>query len=90
MLLQIHVTALSLKLYIQELHLRYYEPLARVEPSLERMAELHVKKLLFMTDPRVVDAQLMPHWQVRTPLSFFCWYQASPPLRCISSAAVCA
>jgi hypothetical protein len=27
-----------------------------------------VKKLLFMTDPNVVDIQLKPQWQVRTPL----------------------
>lgn len=48
---------------LQELHHRYFEPLARVEDSIERLVELEVKKLLFMTDPAVVDSRLKPHWQ---------------------------
>ena len=47
------------------MHHRYFEPLARVEDSIERLVELEVKKLLFMTDPAVVDSRLKPHWQVR-------------------------
>ena len=49
---------------LQELHERYFEPLARVEASLERMVALDVKKLLFMTDPAIVKSRLKPHWQV--------------------------
>ncbi len=44
----------------------YYEPLARVAQSLEEIVQgPPVKKLLFMTDPRIVDAQLKPDWGVR-------------------------
>ena len=50
---------------LQELHEVYYEPLSQVQPDLESI--LHgppVKKLLFMTDPQVVDSKLKPHWNV--------------------------
>lgn len=51
---------------LQELHTRYYEPLSVVPPTLEALlAGPPVKKLLFMTDPSVVESQLKPHWQVR-------------------------
>ncbi len=44
---------------------RYYEPLADIVPSLaELLAGPPVRKLLFMTDPAVVEAQLKPDWGV--------------------------
>lgn len=51
---------------MQELHTRYYEPLARIAPSLEDILQgPPVKKLLFMTDPAVIDSDLKPLWQAR-------------------------
>lgn len=51
---------------LQELHTRYYEPLAEVKPSINALlAGLPVKKLLFMTDPARIDALVKPHWMVR-------------------------
>lgn len=48
---------------LEELHHRYYEPLARVAGSLEEvLCGPPLRKLLFMTHPRVVDGQLKPHW----------------------------
>jgi hypothetical protein len=53
-------------LLLQELHTRYFEPLSVVPPTLEALlAGPPVKKLLFMTEPSIVDSQLKPHWQVR-------------------------
>ncbi len=47
----------------------YYEPLARVVPSLSDILEgPPVKKLLFMTDAARIDATLRPHWKVRKVL----------------------
>ncbi|EIE27200.1 HAD-like protein [Coccomyxa subellipsoidea C-169] len=49
---------------LQDLHQTYYEPLARVASSLDEiLAGPPVKKLLFMTDPSIVDRQLRPHWE---------------------------
>lgn len=43
----------------------YYEPLAAVMPSIDAiLAGPPVMKLLFMTDPRIVDSKLKPDWQV--------------------------
>lgn len=43
----------------------YYEPLARVAKTLEEIINgPPVKKLLFMTEPGVVDTQLKPDWGV--------------------------
>ena len=55
----------------QELHQRYYEPLARIAGSLDEIVQgPPMKKLLFMTDPAVIDTQLKPLWQARlTPPS---------------------
>ena len=57
----------------QELHTRYYEPLARIAPSLEDILQgPPVKKLLFMTDPAVINSDLKPQWQARRlPFHFF-------------------
>lgn len=61
-----HTNPMMLSWLLQELHTRYFEPLSIVPPTLEAMlAGPPVKKLLFMTDPSVVDSQLKPHWQVR-------------------------
>ena len=50
---------------MQELNDVYYEPLAEVLPSVEAILKgPPVMKLLFMTDPRVVDGKLKPDWQV--------------------------
>lgn len=50
----------------QELHQRYYEPLARIAGSLDEIVQgPPMKKLLFMTDPAVIDTQLKPLWQAR-------------------------
>ena len=44
----------------------YYEPLARVMPSVAAILQgPPVMKLLFMTDARIVDAKLKPDWQVK-------------------------
>ncbi len=49
----------------QELRDVYYEPLAQVMPSVDAILDgPPVMKLLFMTDPKVVDAKLKPDWQV--------------------------
>ena len=53
-------------LWWQELHERYYEPLAAVQPSLQAILQgPPVKKLLFMTHPDIVTSQIIPYWQVR-------------------------
>lgn len=52
---------------MQELHTRYFEPLATVLPSAEELLQQTVRKLLFMTDPARVDAELKPFWEVRQP-----------------------
>lgn len=50
---------------MQELHQRYYEPLARIAPSLEDIVQgPPVKKLLFMTDPTIIDDNVKPLWEV--------------------------
>ena len=56
--------------YLQALHDVYYEPLAQVMPSLDTILQgPPVMKLLFMTDPKIVDAKLKPDWTVRTLFS---------------------
>jgi hypothetical protein len=53
---------------VQALRDVYYEPLAQVMPSVDAILNgPPVMKLLFMTDPKVVDAKLKPDWQVATP-----------------------
>ena len=50
---------------VQELHTRYYEPLARIASSLEEIVQgPPMKKLLFMTDSAAIDNELKPHWEV--------------------------
>ncbi len=51
---------------MQELNSRYYEPLAAVKPSADDLLKDTVRKLLFMTDPALVDAKLKPFWEVRS------------------------
>ncbi|KAG1675313.1 hypothetical protein FOA52_015987 [Chlamydomonas sp. UWO 241] len=47
------------------LHTTYYEPLA-LEASLEALLQgPPVKKLLFMSDPRTIDTELLPEWVTR-------------------------
>ncbi|KAL0018066.1 hypothetical protein WJX77_011460 [Trebouxia sp. C0004] len=49
---------------IQALSDVYYEPRAQVMPSVDAILNgPPVMKLLFMTDPKVVDAKLKPDWQ---------------------------
>ena len=49
----------------------YYEPLAQVMPSIDTILQgPPVMKLLFMTDPKVVDAKLKPDWQVASQPMF--------------------
>lgn len=44
---------------------RYYEPLAQVAGSVEEvLAGPPLRKLLFMTEPHLVDNHLKPHWEV--------------------------
>ncbi|KAL4430812.1 hypothetical protein ABPG75_006068 [Micractinium tetrahymenae] len=47
---------------LEELHHRYYEPLAAVAPLEEVLAGPPLRKLLFMTHPEAVEAHLKPHW----------------------------
>jgi hydroxymethylpyrimidine pyrophosphatase-like HAD family hydrolase len=48
---------------LEELHARYYEPLARVMPSLEvLLGGAPVRKLLFMADEARVAREIAPHW----------------------------
>ncbi len=54
---------------LQELHARYYEPLAAVKPSADALLEDTVRKLLFMTDPALVDGEIKPFWEVRVACS---------------------
>lgn len=50
---------------VQALRDVYYEPLAQVMPSVDAILNgPPVMKLLFMTDPKVIDAKLKPDWQV--------------------------
>ncbi|GFR40335.1 hypothetical protein Agub_g877, partial [Astrephomene gubernaculifera] len=49
---------------LRELHTTYYEPLAEVFPSVSSLlAGPPVRKLLFMADPDLVSAQLLPYWR---------------------------
>jgi len=44
----------------------YYEPLAQVMTSVDAILDgPPVMKLLFMTDPKIVDTKLKPDWQVQ-------------------------
>lgn len=47
---------------LEELHHRYYEPLASVSSLDEVLQGPALRKLLFMTRPEVVDSHLKPHW----------------------------
>lgn len=52
----------------QELHHRYYEPLARIASSVEEIVNgPPMKKLLFMTDPAAIDSEFRPLWEARHP-----------------------
>ncbi|PSC68822.1 Haloacid dehalogenase-like hydrolase family isoform 2 [Micractinium conductrix] len=48
---------------LEELHHRYYEPLAAVTPLAEVLAGPPLRKLLFMTSPAKVEGHLKPHWE---------------------------
>lgn len=80
----------------QELNTRYYEPLSAVLPSLADIeAGPPVKKLLFMTDPSVVDGKLKPHWRVRSShrcreslRTCCCCFPAGLPSHWLPSAAL--
>ena len=55
------------------LHLgcRYYEPLAQVVPCVDDvLSGPPLRKLLFMTQPHVVDSHLKPHWEVGRTCQF--------------------
>lgn len=55
--------ALELTPELRELHTRYYEPLARVEPSVEALlAGPAVRKLLFMADEARIADEVLPYW----------------------------
>ena len=49
---------------LQALRDVYYEPLARVMSMDAILQGPPVMKLLFMTDPSIVDTKLKPDWQV--------------------------
>lgn len=52
-------------LMLQELHYRYYEPLCQEVASLgDLIMGPPVKKLLFMTDPSRIAAEIEPYWKV--------------------------
>ena len=52
-------------IHLQALKDVYYEPLAKVMPSVDTILRgPPVMKLLFMTDPAIVDGKLKPDWQV--------------------------
>lgn len=77
--------------WLQELHSRYFEPLSEVAPSLQALlAGSPVKKLLFMTDPAVVDARLKPHWQVckrqNRQIHALTWRFTAQAMCCLSQA----
>ena len=64
--IEVHFGLVSMLAVAQELHQRYYEPLARIASSLDEIVQgPPLKKLLFMTDPAVIDTQLKPLWQAR-------------------------
>ncbi|KAK2080056.1 hypothetical protein QBZ16_002452 [Prototheca wickerhamii] len=50
---------------VVELHERYHEPLARPVPDPAAAAGHLVRKLLFLTDPVVVERRLKPEWAAR-------------------------
>ena len=50
---------------VVELHERYHEPLARPVPDPAAAAGHLVRKLLFLTDPVVVERRLKPDWAAR-------------------------
>ena len=59
------VMASRVRATVQALKDVYYEPLAEVLPSVDSiLAGPPVMKLLFMTDPKIVDSKLKPDWQV--------------------------
>ena len=74
---------------MQELHTRYYEPLAEVKPSIDALLEgLPVKKLLFMTHPARIEALVKPHWMVDLSL----WHSEGTtcPVQVVGSRRSCA
>ena len=51
---------------LKDLHDIYYEPLARVMPSIEALLDgPPVKKILFQADPRIIQGEIKPHWESR-------------------------
>lgn len=48
---------------LEELHHRYYEPLAQVTSIEQVLAGPALRKLLFMTSAEAVDNHLAPHWR---------------------------
>jgi Cof subfamily protein (haloacid dehalogenase superfamily) len=74
---------------LDELHSRYYEPRAAVEPDVEALlAGPPVLKLLFMTDPLIVDSELKPHWAAALAGSGAAAVQAVPSMLEIVPAGV--
>lgn len=65
-------TCMTIRMHpeLEELHHRYYEPLAEVMPSVDAAMEvlqggnMPLRKLLFMTSVDRVDNHLKPHWDV--------------------------
>ncbi|KAK9827136.1 hypothetical protein WJX74_007858 [Apatococcus lobatus] len=83
--------AVTLKMQpeLEELHIRYYEPLAEVKPSIDALlAGLPVKKLLFMTDPARIEALVKPHWMETLVGSSAETTQACPDMLEVVSAGV--
>lgn len=66
---------------IQELHSRYYEPLAAVVPRVEDLLlGPAMRKLLFMAPAREVDSLLRPHWDAALMGSGAACMQAVPDM----------
>lgn len=62
--------------YVRELHTRYYEPLADIVDLEAILQGPPVRKILFMTDARVVQQELKPHFDAALVGSGAEWTQA--------------
>jgi hydroxymethylpyrimidine pyrophosphatase-like HAD family hydrolase len=89
------VTIGSMTPEIEELHTRYYEPLAVVAPSVDAVlaacssgsgtpssgnSATNMRKLLFMTSSDIVSTTLKPHWTSRLTSSNASCMQAVPEM----------
>ncbi|KAK9867453.1 hypothetical protein WJX84_002155 [Apatococcus fuscideae] len=80
---------LKMKPELEELHTRYYEPLAVVQPSMDALlGGLPVKKLLFMTEPARIEGLVKPHWMAALNNSSAETTQACPDMLEVVSAGV--